>query len=88
MDLNLRVDSFISAQGAWKIEVLKELFMQDDIDRILSFPPSIALEDSWAWAHTKECGYSVKSGNWLISNMSAINNHQDNANQILNELKT
>ncbi|KAL1218053.1 putative mitochondrial protein [Cardamine amara subsp. amara] len=88
MDLNLQVGSLISAQGTWKLEVLKELFVQEDIDRILSFPPAKSLKDSWIWAHTKEGVYKVKSGNWLVSSTEVSHSHQGNTNQLVNELET
>ncbi|KAL1189747.1 putative protein phosphatase 2C-like protein 45 [Cardamine amara subsp. amara] len=88
MDINLKVESLISAQGAWKIEVLKDIFIQEDADRILSFPPALSLADSWVWAYTREGVYNVKSGNWLGSRKVASQAQQTETNKRVNELKT
>lgn len=67
MNLNLMVAQLINSEGTWDVELLRELCVQEDIDRILSFSPAICSEDEWIWAHTKEGVYTMKSGSWLQS---------------------
>lgn len=48
--------------------MLSEVFYPGDVKRILSSPPSLSLQDSYYWAYSKDGVYSLKIGNWLVSN--------------------
>ncbi|KAG7591227.1 Reverse transcriptase domain [Arabidopsis thaliana x Arabidopsis arenosa] len=70
-DLDLRVSNLITSQGSWNQPLLSELFFPPDVVRIMSYPPNIASQDSFIWAYNRS-GYTVKSGNWLISHLQHV----------------
>lgn len=43
------------------------LFSAADVIRISSYPPCLECKDSFVWAFTRDGNYTVKTGNWLIS---------------------
>lgn len=53
--------------NCWRMDVLNELFYEEDIDRILAMKPSFEQDDFWVWLHNKNGSYSVKSGYWFIN---------------------
>ncbi|KAL1200008.1 hypothetical protein V5N11_007217 [Cardamine amara subsp. amara] len=87
MDLNLKVNSFITAAGTWNVVLLRELFVKEDIERIMSYPPVINMPDCWIWAHTKEWVYNVKSGNWLVSSLVSTDVFGQGNNTLIKQLK-
>ncbi|KAG7586642.1 Reverse transcriptase zinc-binding domain [Arabidopsis thaliana x Arabidopsis arenosa] len=68
-DLDLRVSNLITTQGSWNQALLSELFFPPDVVRIMSYPPNVAVSDSFIWAYNRSGCYTVKSGNWLISHL-------------------
>lgn len=67
INLNQRVMDLINEVGSWSLERLKELFFEEDVRKIMLFPPNRAMKDEWIWAYSKEGKYSVKSGSIFMS---------------------
>ena len=46
----------------WDLEILRDLFIEDDVQQILKIPLSSSrTEDSWLWIEGEKGVYSVKS---------------------------
>ncbi|XP_010484878.1 PREDICTED: uncharacterized protein LOC104763170 [Camelina sativa] len=74
IDLNLNVSTLIQDDGGWNPQTLHDLFPPCEIPRFRSFPPAQHLHDRYVWAFTQNGQYTVKSGNWLLSQESDILN--------------
>ena len=90
VDLLLKVSDLIDVDNnCWNLETLKDLFFEEDIQRILKMRVVADQEDYWVWVHNRNGSYSVRSGYWLISRPS--NSEVDieaAARPSLNDLKT
>ncbi|KAK0579421.1 hypothetical protein LWI29_026174 [Acer saccharum] len=74
MKLNERVtvDSLKLASGHWNVDLLKENFLPDDVDMILSLPPvAPSVDDALLWHFESDGNYSVRSGYRVGCVMSA-----------------
>lgn len=69
------------------MDLLNELFFPHDVHRILSSTPSLSLEDSCFWAHSKHGQYEVKSGSELILKERWRLEEISKADKIFNDLK-
>ena len=70
MNICLRVSDLIDpSSGLWNISLLRHLFHQDDVFRILSTKPLLAKKDSYCWAGNRSGIYSATSDYDLIFNM-------------------
>lgn len=59
---------FNSDRNGWDIDYLKELFTQEEVERILKIPISNSQqEDRWMWLEDNKGQYTVKSGYRLLS---------------------
>lgn len=53
--------------GQWKIPILSQYFLEQEIRDILKIPlPSYQMEDKWTWHYTKNGAFSVKSAYVLV----------------------
>ncbi|KAK0591707.1 hypothetical protein LWI29_006682 [Acer saccharum] len=60
---NTTVACLKTASGGWNINLLRNTFVADDVDLILSIPPaSPSVNDSLLWHFEKDGRYSVRSG--------------------------
>lgn len=59
---NAKVCGLMAPNGTWDVDVLNDLFVADDVSRILATPVSPALRDSWRWKGDIKGMYSVKHG--------------------------
>ena len=70
MNICLRVSDLISASsGLWKVSLLRNLFHQDVVHRILSTKPLLARKDSYCWGGNRSGIYSAKSGYDIFFNL-------------------
>lgn len=70
VDLLLKVSDLIDHQNiCWNLEKLRDLFYEEDIERILAMKTAFGEEDYWVWLHNRHGSYSVKSGYWFINNL-------------------
>ena len=84
-DVNLKALELIDQNGQWRVEMLHDLFPENEVKRILSLQIG-GREDKFIWAYTKHGAYSVKSGYWLLANKEAesISNRTALEQQVLN----
>ena len=70
VDLLLKVSDLIDHQNScWNLEKLRDMFYEEDIERILAMKTAFGEEDYWVWLHNRHGSYSVKSGYWFINNL-------------------
>lgn len=68
VDLLLKVSDLIDFQNnCWNLQILQELFFEEDIARILAMKIVSSQDDYWVWVHNRNGSYSVKSGYWFIN---------------------
>ncbi|KAG7591372.1 Endonuclease/exonuclease/phosphatase superfamily [Arabidopsis thaliana x Arabidopsis arenosa] len=59
----LKVSDLIDLPNrGWDVEILDDLFLPQDIQRIMANKPAVDHDDFWIWKHNKSGDYSVKSG--------------------------
>lgn len=51
------------------MEKFRELFYEEDIERILVMKIAFREEDYWVWLYNRYGSYSVKFGYWFINNL-------------------
>nr|GME11641.1 uncharacterized protein LOC109156039 [Ipomoea batatas] len=61
--------------GKWDVDVLNDLFVVDDIPRILATPVSPSLRDTWQWKGDIKCLYTVKQGYHLLTKTMHVNSN-------------
>lgn len=90
VDLLLKVSDLIDPRNnCWNLEILNELFYEEDIRRILPMKVASSQDDYWVWLHNKNGSYSVKSGYWLINSWSRREDIREaEARPSVNELKS
>ncbi|KAL9293087.1 putative ribonuclease H domain, reverse transcriptase zinc-binding domain-containing protein [Arabidopsis thaliana] len=86
-DLDLMVSNLITPQGSWNHGLLSELFLPLDVVRIMSYPPNVLSWDSYIWAYNRDGCYTVKSGNWLLSQLKHAPPQLSQREQETKELK-
>lgn len=69
-DVNLRVKDLLDQNNNWRLEMLVDLFPENEVKRILDLQIG-GREDKHIWACTNHGAYTVKSGYWLLSNSEA-----------------
>ena len=89
VDLMLKVNDLIDANNnCWKVETLRELFFEEDVDRIIKMKIVSNHDDFWVWVHNKNGSYSVKSGYWFINRLRKSElGREAEARPSLNDLK-
>lgn len=66
--MKIKVYSLLDEAGQWDVDLLKDLFMERDINSILSIPrPIYPGEDSLYWEGDNKGTYSVKRGYWYLN---------------------
>ena len=71
VDLELKVCDLLElVSRTWQIDKLKELFFEEDIQRILKMKPVMEEDDYWTWVDNKNGSYSVRSGYWLFDKLN------------------
>ncbi|XP_013713793.1 uncharacterized protein LOC106417552 [Brassica napus] len=90
VDLLLCVDKLIDEDNrCWNLNILHDLFFEEDVARIVVMKPVFEGEDFWVWQHNKHGSYSVKSGYWLKNRMAREEEIREaEALPSLNELKS
>ena len=64
VDLLLCVDKLIDEENrCWNLNILHDLFFEEDVTRIMAMKPVFEGDDFWVWQHNKHGSYSV--GYWL-----------------------
>ncbi|XP_019157575.1 PREDICTED: uncharacterized protein LOC109154171 [Ipomoea nil] len=63
-----KVNGLINDSGDWDHEVLQDLFLPADIDRILATPISPHIKDTWYWKGDSRGIYSVRHGYHMLTN--------------------
>ncbi|KAK3231070.1 hypothetical protein Dsin_002951 [Dipteronia sinensis] len=72
LDLNAKVQELKRANGDWNVDLVREFFLPNDADLILSLPCSSSnLPDSITWHYEKLGSYSVKSGYHLRCSLAS-----------------
>lgn len=68
-DPHLYVSDFIDfSTKFWKVGLLKDLFVQEDIPLILGIRLSAYFSnDSYSWCYTKSGAYTIRSGYWAAN---------------------
>ncbi|KAL5830504.1 hypothetical protein ACOSQ3_019972 [Xanthoceras sorbifolium] len=62
LDFQVTVDLLKTSEGAWDVNLLREHFLQVDVDAILSLPSSsFRIQDSFLWHFEKSGFFSVRS---------------------------
>lgn len=90
VDLLLKVSDLIDHRNnCWNLEILNELFCEEDIRRILPMKVASSQDDYWVWLHNKNGSYSVKSCYWFINSWSRREDIREaEARPSVNELKS
>lgn len=70
INYNLKVAELFDQYGHWNLELLMELFSENEVKRILTLSVG-GTEDKFICSHTIHGSYTVKSGYWLIANKEA-----------------
>lgn len=71
VDLELKVCELLDpVSRIWRIDKLKELFYDEDIQRIMKMKPVVNEEDFRTWVHNRNRFYSVRSGYWLYNQLN------------------
>lgn len=61
---NITIDNLLRPEGwDWDLDVLNDIFLKQDMDKILRIPSSCSMkEDRWFWFDDEKGVYTVKSG--------------------------
>ncbi|XP_019179038.1 PREDICTED: uncharacterized protein LOC109174248 [Ipomoea nil] len=63
-----RVGGLMDNQGRWDREVIRDLFVAEDVHRILATPVNILHKDVWRWVGDSKGRYTVRLGYQLLTN--------------------
>ncbi|XP_019186548.1 PREDICTED: uncharacterized protein LOC109181252 [Ipomoea nil] len=70
------VSGLLTTNGEWDIEVLQDIFVAQDIPRILATPVSVDYEDEWYWKDDINGRYTVSHGyRSLMANRETSESH-------------
>lgn len=64
-DVNLRVKDLLDQNNNWRLEMLVDLFPENEVKRILDLQIG-GREDKHIWAYINHGAYTDKSGYWLL----------------------
>ncbi|XP_019183955.1 PREDICTED: uncharacterized protein LOC109178858 [Ipomoea nil] len=67
-----RVSGLMDEQGDWDVDVVNDLFQEDDVCKSLSTPINKAFKDSWTWVGDIRGCYTVKHGYRLFTDHPAV----------------
>ncbi|XP_019179933.1 PREDICTED: uncharacterized protein LOC109175136 [Ipomoea nil] len=70
---NATVSGLLNAEGNWDIDIVKDIFLEEDIQRILAKPVSCQFKDSWRWNGDLRGRYTVRHGYRLIMDTQWLN---------------
>ncbi|XP_019159715.1 PREDICTED: uncharacterized protein LOC109156333 [Ipomoea nil] len=57
-----RVQGLLDGQGHWDLNILRDIFLEEDVPRILATPVNSQFRDSWHWVGDVRGCYTVKNG--------------------------
>ncbi|XP_019181990.1 PREDICTED: uncharacterized protein LOC109177143 [Ipomoea nil] len=63
-----RVSGLLTAEGNWDTDVVRDIFVDNDVQRILATLISFIFKDSWRWIGDLRGKYTVKQGYHLLMN--------------------
>lgn len=70
VDLSLSVsDLLIPNSNIWDAQRIRNMFVDDDVSRILNIRPAFNLSDRLCWAFTRDGSYSSQSGYKMIESL-------------------
>lgn len=60
---HISVNNLLNENGKWDVEVLRDIFSEQDVNRILRIPRCSSMrEDQWCWLDDEKGVYTVKTG--------------------------
>ncbi|XP_019163472.1 PREDICTED: uncharacterized protein LOC109159815 [Ipomoea nil] len=62
-----KVHRLLNNNGQWDEEIIRDIFHEDDVRRILATPVNILAEDTWRWPGDLRGMYAVKHGYQLLT---------------------
>ncbi|XP_019178142.1 PREDICTED: uncharacterized protein LOC109173362 [Ipomoea nil] len=66
------VNGLMNAHGHWDVDILNELFVEDDVRKIIATPIAPHLPGSWRWVGDIHGAYSVKHGYRMLTSGGAL----------------
>ncbi|XP_074368968.1 uncharacterized protein LOC141708989 [Apium graveolens] len=69
-----------SESNSWHTDLVRDIFVERDVNLILSIPLNNAVADTWYWRFEKLGHYSVKSAYIAIRDYTCTNRVEDNFN--------
>lgn len=78
--LHQKVSSLLCHRsGSWDIDLLRDMFVERDVNLILSTPVNMEENDNWYWRKEKLGMYSVKSAYFMLQERKFSNQGSNNA---------
>lgn len=62
-----KVSNLLTSEGEWGVELIRDIFSDNDVKRILSTPIPPLHNDSWCWKGDVRGQYTVKHGYHLLT---------------------
>ncbi|XP_019157360.1 PREDICTED: uncharacterized protein LOC109153920 [Ipomoea nil] len=68
-----RVSGLLDEHGNWDVKIVRDLFHESDVHRILTTPVNVQLKDVWRWLGDLRGLYTVKHGYRLLTSAGHLN---------------
>ncbi|XP_019150316.1 PREDICTED: uncharacterized protein LOC109147128 [Ipomoea nil] len=72
-----RVHGLLDGQGQWDLSILRDIFLEEDVPKILATPVSSQFRDSWRWVGDVRGCYTVKNGYRRLTEEASSQNTAD-----------
>ncbi|XP_019176856.1 PREDICTED: uncharacterized protein LOC109172161 [Ipomoea nil] len=66
-----QVHGLLNDRGCWDVDILRDIFIEEDVPRILATPVNTQLRDEWRWIGDIRGCYTVRNGYRLLTEMAA-----------------